>query len=329
MVPWWQSRVAVGEPFIYEPRGLWQTAEAMTSRAGDGRSMNVVWTRGEGCRELAELLGTDASRVQGDPVAACVEARADLMVSRKLQSSFDLVDVAVPLGVDPAGVDAVVAAVAGGPHSVLAARIAHRLGSALGVKPLVVLAHPRDAPVEDAIGVVEDIVGHVPDIDYQTLPTADMGELVSSLPGRSLLVLGAPGGSWFQRRLFGPGAKLRSQAPAGAVMVQAAPRRVFQEMGAPVFVAPLLHARDTLRMRQEATLAVAEAGRLVGLVRRSRLAQLRPDTPVAEAMEDPVSIGHVEPVAAARPLGPLFGPDPIPVVDEEYFLVGGLVLPAA
>lgn len=290
----------------------------------------VLWTRGKGCQELAELLGgSDAPRVQGDPVSACVEERADLLVSRRIQSSFDLVDVAVPIDVEPRGVEAVVAAVAGGPHSVLAAQVAHRLGEALEVPASMVSAYPTEGDSEAAEAVVGQISPRVPDIDYRTMPTSGMSELVAQLPERSLLVFGAPGGSWFQRRLAGPGARLRSHASAGAVVVRAAPRRVFQMMGEPVFVAPMLHAQDTLRIRTETTLAVAEEGRLVGLVRRARLVELQPHMPVAEAMEDPVSIGQLEPVEAARPLQPLFGVDPIPVVDGDERLVGGLTLPAA
>lgn len=301
----------------------------MTSPASSSIK-RVLWTRGSGCRELAELLaGSEAPRVQGDPVTACVSERADLLVSRRIQSSFDLVDVAMPIDVEPDDVEAVVAAVAGGPHSVLAAQVAHRLGEALKVPASMVSAYPTEGDPMAAEEVVGQITPRVPDIEYRTMATSGMSELVASLPERSLLVFGAPGGSWFQRRLSGPGARLRSHASAGAVVVRAAPRRVFQIMGEPVFVAPMLHAQDMLRIRTESTLAVAEEGRLVGLVRRASLVELQPDTPVAQAMEDPVSIGQLEPVEAARPLQPLFGGDPIPVVDGDERLVGGLILPAA
>src|SRR5690606_31517516 len=122
-------------------------------------------------------------------------------------------------------------------------------------------------PDQDATGaeeVVEQIYPSVPEIDYRTLEASDMSDLVARLPSRSLLVFGAPGGGWIRRHVSGPGARLRSKASAGAVMVRSAPRRVFQVMGEPVFVAPMMHARDTLRIRNEATLAVAEEGRLVG-----------------------------------------------------------------
>lgn len=306
-----------------------QTAVEMAVPWKKSQEPRVLWTRGRGCRELAELLaGGETDRVQGDPVRACIEERADLLVVRRL-SSFDLVDMVVPVDVDPEGVESVVAAVAGGPHSVLAARVARYLGRALGVKASMVAAYEPGGDAEAAVAVVEEIYPHVPDIEYRTLEAGDMSDLVSNLAERTLLVFGAPGGSWFQRRVFGPGARLRSNAPAGAVVVQSAPQRVFQVMGEPVFVAPLLQVGDTLRIRPEAMLAVADAGRLVGLVRRSRLLELTPVTPVGQAMEDPVSIGHAEPVTAAQALRPLFGPDPIPVVDEEENLVGGLAPPAA
>lgn len=251
-----------------------------------------------------------------------------MLVVRRL-SSFDLIDTAVPVDLDPDGVEAVVAAVAGGPHSVLAARVARRLGESLGVPASMVSAYRDDDDAEQAVGVVEEIFPEVPDIEYQTMQASDMADLVANLPARTMLVFGAPGGSWFHRRVFGPGARLRSSAPAGAVVVQSAPQRVFQVMEEPVFVAPFLHAVDMLRMRRESTLAVVDNGRLVGLVRRDRLLDLKPATPVGEAMEAPLSIDQVEPVTAAQPLRPIFGLDPIPVTDGEENLVGALAPPAA
>lgn len=296
---------------------------------GESSEPRVLWTRGRGCRELAELLGGEgAERVIGDPGQACVEHRADLLVVRRL-TQFDLVDTAVPLDVDPDGVGSVVAAVAGGPHSALAARVARRLGLTLGVPASMVSAYQTGGDAVEAAAVVEEIFPQVPDIQYRTLEAADMSDLVSKLPNRTLLVFGTPGGSWLQRRLSGPGARLRSNAPAGAVVVQSAPQRVFQVMGEPVFVAPFLQVADTLRIRTESTLAVADAGRLVGLVRRTRLLELPPLSPVGQVMEEPLSIGQVEPVSAAQPLRPIFGADPIPVIDEDYNLVGGLTPPAA
>lgn len=290
----------------------------------------VVWTRGKGCQELAEMLSDgSATRVQGSPTSACIEEKAQLLVARRLPSAFDLVDVAVPIDLEVEKVTSVVAAVAGGPHSVLAAQVAHQLSKALGVPASMVSAYSPEDDADSAIGVVEDIYPQVPDLEYRTLPATDMNELVTNLDPGALLIFGAPGGSFFQRRLFGPGARLRSSAPAGAVIVHSAPQRVFQVMGEPVFVSPLLQVGDTLKLHGESTLAVADAGRLVGLVRRDNLISRVPDAPVASVMEDPVSISQLEPVVAADPLRPLFGPDPIPVTDDAENLVGGLAPPAA
>jgi len=310
--------------------GMWQTQAAMTPRA-DPSTLRVVWTRGRGCRELAALLagGGEPSRVQGDPAADCVAQRADLLVSRRIQPSFDLVDVAVPVDLDPSSVEAVVAAVGGGPHSLLAARVASRLGQALDVPASMVAAYPVGGDGAAADDVIRQISPAVPDIAYRTVATSGMTDLVASLLDKSLLVFGAPGGSWLQRRVSGAGAKLRSRADAGAVIVKAAPRRVFQHMAEPLPVAPMMRAQDTLHLRSESTLAVADEGRLVGIVRRSRLAELPPDAPVEKAMEEPVSLLDTDPLEAAMPLLPLFGSDPIPVVSSNDRLVGSLVMSPA
>jgi len=125
--------------------------------------------------------------------------------------------------------------------------------------------------------------------------------------------------------MLGPGARLKRTAQAGAVVVRSAPDRVFRFMEEPVYVAPLRQADDTLRLHQERTLAVADGGRLVGLVRRERL-QAAGEAPVASVMEEAVSVKLDETIAKARELEPTFGPDPIPVTDHEEYLVGALTL---
>lgn len=309
--------------------GVPDCTEMMTTPDSD-RILRVAWTRGKGCQELAELLSSRSPRhVKGDPSESCITERADLLVSRRLRAGFDLVDSVMPVDIRLEQVSSVVAAVAGGPHSILAARVARRLGESIGAPVSMVSGYPDGGSEADATDVLDQIRRHVPEIPSRTMRASVMAELVEGLADDALLVFGASGGSWLQRRLLGPGARLRSSAPAGSVVVQSAPRRVFQEMGEPVFVAPMLHAVDTLRIRPESTLAVADGGRLVGLVHRDRLASLDPETPVGEAMVDPLSIGQAEPLTAAEPLRPAFGPDPIPVVDDDEHLVGGLGLERA
>jgi hypothetical protein len=117
-------------------------------------------------------------------------------------------------------------------------------------------------------------------------------------------------------------------AQAGAVIVRSAPDRVFRFMGDPVYVAPLRQADDTLRMHPEHTLAVADEGRLVGLVRREGLLKAGGGL-VGSVMEDALSVRVDETMLRARELEPTFGADPIPVTDDDENLVGGLSLPTA
>ena len=301
----------------------------MTVRGQDAGGFSVVWTRGKGCSELADLLTRGLSnRITGDLVEACINHRADLLVSRKLPGSFDLVNVAVPVAFVPENVTGVVATVAGGPHSILAAQTAALVGASLGVDAEMVSASgPGDDPSAAQV-TLDRIAAVVPQLRGRVVGVEEISSLAQDLDEGSLLVLGAPGGSWLQRSMLGPGARLRSKAQAGAVMVRSAPDRVFRWMGEPVFVGPLRQANDTLRIHGEKVLAVADRGVLIGLVRRERLEQSG-DTAVGSIMEEAMSAKVDETLAEARQLEPTFGEDPIPVTDHEEHLVGGLSLPAA
>jgi hypothetical protein len=292
-----------------------------------GNEMKVVWTRGSGCSELAGLLSEGRpNRISGDLVEGCINERADLLISRRFPGSFDLVSVAVPVDFNPENVRRVVSAVAGGPHSFLAADTASRIGRRLGVEAEMISAiRPGEDPREahdllDHIGLsVSEIGGRVVEVD-------GVSDLVEGLDDETLVVLGAPGGSWLQRARFGPGARLRSKAPAGAIMVRSAPDRVFRWMGEPVFVSPLRLADDTLRFHPEKVLAVADEGLLVGLVRRESL-ETAGASAVGSVMEEALSAKVDETIAEAMQLEPTFGRDPIPVTDHDEHLVGGLSLP--
>lgn len=315
---------------------LWCWAESdgrltveMNREPRQGPTHDVVWTRGKGCSELAEILGgSEAGRIQGDLQEACIERRADFLVSRRLPGNFDLVNVAVPVDFQPGKVTNVTAAVGGGPHSLLAAETAESIGRALGVPfEMVSAAIPGDDPGEASV-ILDQLAAEVPEIRSRVVEVEGVTELVEGLEDGALLVLGAPGGTWLQRNLFGPGARLRRTAQAGVVLVRSAPDRVFRFMGDPVYVAPLRHADDTLRTHREKTLAVAEEGVLVGLVRRERLAEAG-SRPVGSVMEDAISVKVDETLAEAEELTPTFGSDPIPVTDHAEYLVGALSLPVS
>lgn len=291
--------------------------------------LSVVWTRGKGCLELAEALsGSTMNRITGDLAEACIDHRADILVSKKLPGSFDLVSVAVPVDFDPDNVTSVVATVAGGPHSVLAAETADQIGRSLGVGAEMVSVTAQEGDRAATHTLLDNMAVMFPNMESRVIETDDgVSGLVEGLDDGALLVIGAPGGSWLQRARFGPGARLRRTAQAGAVIVRSAPDRVFRFMGDPVYVAPLRLADDTLLLHPENTLAVAEDGRLVGLVRRAAL-QAAGDAPVGSVMEEAVSVRQDVTITEAWELEPTFGPDPIPVTDDEEHLVGGLSLRA-
>lgn len=289
----------------------------------------VPWTRGQGCSELAALLtDAEAVRVSGDLAETCIAQRAGLLVGRKLPGKLDLVSVAVPIDFDVRMIRTVVAAVSGGPHSVLAARVAQRLGTALGLPALMACAH-RDAGDRTAAErTVRQLAATVPGLAHRLVEAPSVPVLVRQLPERALLVFGAPGGSWFQRVLFGQGARLRVAAPAGAVIVRQAPPRVFQHMGPPAFVAAQRSADDVLRVHRERIMAVVEDGRLRGLVRRTSLAAARPGTRIDTLVEAAPSLRADQPLEDARALVAVFGTDPIPVVDRTGRVVGSFVFEA-
>lgn len=293
-----------------------------------GVSPPVLWTRGKGCAELAALLSAgEPVRVTGDVAETCIRHRAELLVSRRINPSFDLVSVAVPVEFEPGGVGSVVAAVAGGPNSLLAAQVTRRIARALGVEAAMVSAYRDDEDRGKALATVEAVYRLLPDLSYRLVQVRDVRALTEGLAEDTLLVLGAPGGNWFQRMMFGRGVRLRQQAPNGAVIVRRAPRRVFQVMGDPVFVGPLREAVDILRVHPQRMLAVVDRSRLIGLVDRDALHLAEPGAPVEAFMEPPVSVPLDAPLEEAEELRGRFGVDPIPVTDEEGRLVGSLAFP--
>ena len=283
----------------------------------------VVYTRGQGCAELAELLSSSPKRVAGDLARECLESRADLLVTRKPPGGFDLVSVVVPIDFQPTEIKAVVAAVAGGPHSELNVAVAEALGRRLGVETFAATAYFAEAAEAEAHETLGRVAASLPKISRLVIGANDPTEFIAKLPERSLLILGEPGGTFLSRLFFGPGARLRAKAPAGAVMVRYAPPRVFQHMSEPAFFGPLHHAGDSLRLHSSALTAVVDNGVLVGVVRRSTLEAADPDVTLAELMEPPLSIPWdltIDEIDSDL----MQGVGPTPVVDHAGRLIGAL-----
>lgn len=278
----------------------------------------VIWTRGNGCGELASLLGgEEASRVTGDLKEAAIAARADLTVARKL-SSFDLTSLAVPHDFEIESTDRVVALVAGGPHSLLAARVAASVGSSLGVPASSATAFRSDDDREAAEATTRALAST--GLAGEVLQAERAAELAERYDERTLLVIGAAGGGFLRRLLAGPGARLRARAPAGVIVVRSAPERVFQSMDEPVFVGVHLSAADAAQVTDVPTIPVVDDGKLVGLVDRETIRTAPSDTPVAELMASPTSVRPTDELEVVRSVNEELAV--IPVADRRGRLLG-------
>jgi hypothetical protein len=285
----------------------------------------VLWSRGEGCAQLAELLANvSAIQIEGDPRRACLDHRADLVVMKKV-GSFDLVPVAAPDGVDVEAVRTVVAAVGEGPHSELAAVVAARIAGSLGVTVEAVSAVRPGAPRGASRSLVDRISARA-GISGRVVEAQNASGLIEHLDAGALLVLGAPGGSWLTRQFIGPGARLMSQAPGGTVVVRDAPRRAFQLMTEPEPLSVHMHAGDAVEILRGRVVPVTNEGTLVGVVRAAALAAAPPETVLGDLMEDPPLIDVYEDVEGLVALAEFFEGDPMPLVDENGTLRGMLDL---
>ena len=129
-----------------------------------------------------------------------------MVVSRKLLPSFDLVPVVVPMDLPASGFGSVVAAVAGGPHSSLAAEVAAVIGRNASVRASMVCAYREDGEA-NARAWVDRLVLTAPDLHGAR--SRWVGRRPDRPdPGRRPACTWCPGGTWFQRLFFGAGARL-------------------------------------------------------------------------------------------------------------------------
>jgi CBS domain-containing protein len=281
----------------------------------------VLWTRGDGCRELAELLaGARAIQVVGDPRDAGIRYVADMVVMKKV-GSLDLLPVAAPTEFDAQGATHVVAAVGEGPHSQLATIVAGRIAARLELPVEAVTAVRPGAPRAKARRLV-DLARAASGIPGRVVETQSAAGLIESIPPATLLVLGAPGGSWLHRQFFGPGARLLTHAPAGTIVVRDAPRRAFHHMSEPHGVSQHLGIRDALVIVTEAVTPVVDGGQLVGVVRKDAIAGASPDAEVGQVMEAPAFVEATDDVGEIAHVVEFYEGSPIPLVDGRGRLVG-------
>ncbi len=283
---------------------------------------SVVYTRGDGCRELGSVVGGDRAVPAGpNLVEACVDARAHLLVARRL-SVPDMVPVAVPHGFEPASIESVVAAVGGGPHSRLAARLAARIADELDAPARLLSVYPGPALKASAEEALAEAGADARGVHADAVEAPNPADVVAELPLGTLLVVGAPGGNWFQRHFFGRGVRVVHRAPSGSVVVRDAAERVFTRMRPPAWVAPEMSAADAARILHEPTVPVVAEGRVVGLVLADMLADAGPHARVSDVMIDPVTV-HVADVIDELPVVPVLpARAPLPVVNGDDRLIG-------
>ena len=160
-------------------------------------------------------MAPGSSRVTGDLDEACIRARADLLVTRKPPGGFSLVSVVSPLDFEPTEVTAVVAAIAGGPHSELNVQVSDHLARRLNVDVHIATAYTDKDASEVAESLVARLGEFVPHAKQLSIQATDLTEFVKALPSGALLVLGEAGGSLLSRLVFGPGARLRACRDVG------------------------------------------------------------------------------------------------------------------
>ena len=283
----------------------------------------VVWTRGQGCADLAEILAADTPRhAEGDLKAACVATRADLLVASAL-TSFDLVPTVVPDGVAFDRITDVVAAVAGGPHTSLAARVAQRIASVMDVPGTLVSVAGDGEDDLAAVEMLQQLGLDAPLLRQRVLHARSARAVVRELGESTLLVIGAPGGSWLQRQFFGPGKRLMSAAPNGIVVVREAPERCYRRLvDEIVALGPAMPAGEALRVVEHPASPVVDEGRLVGVVRREGLGAAEPQATVGDIADEPVFVYVDDPMDDVAELSEFLDGSPVPVVDREGRLLG-------
>jgi hypothetical protein len=218
----------------------------------------------------------------------------------------------------------ITAAIGDGPHSSLAATVADRLAGRLEVPGELATVFRTAEEADSATERLDRLALQHPDLQRRAVQAPDAKGLVSTLSSTTLLVVGAPGGSWFQRQIFGPGHRLLVAAPGGSVVVRSAPRRCYHEAASPagVAVGPHLAVEDARALVRHETVPVADEGKLIGILRAAALRKSTTDSVVADLMEAPVAVSAAEPASAAAELAEFFGQSPIPVIDSYGQLVG-------
>jgi CBS domain-containing protein len=291
---------------------------------GTHEPLRVVWAGTNEAQRLAsQLSGATASKAQSNLVQSCIESRASLLVLSK-RTSFRLCSFAIPHGVNLDTTRSVVAAIGGGPHSALAAELADRLAKSLSVPASAVCGYSNPEEISRAEAVADAMAVRLPHLDTRIVEASSPAEMVGALPNNTLLVVGAPGGSWFQRRFFGPGPRIQAKAPGGTIIVNHNPDRVYQVMRAPVAYGPHMRVADAVAVAKGLDVTVAEDGTLIGTVTHEHLASAAPDAELHMIASDAAFLSAEDEIEEAIDLLDSISIRSIPVVDGRARLIGSV-----
>jgi hypothetical protein len=168
---------------------------------------------------------------------------------------------------------------------------------------------------------VQELDDQFPDLRIEAVGAASPEAMVQALPAGTLLVVGAPGGSWFQRQFFGPGARIKHKASGGTIVVKAAPVRVYQAMEPPIAFGPHMRVADAQAVGV-GDIVVASESVLLGVVSAAALGAADPDAELGELAHETAFLAPEETIGHARDLIDDTDSMTIPVLDGSGNLVG-------
>jgi hypothetical protein len=283
----------------------------------------VAWTKGESNREVAEMLCDFPVRLSGDLEDACIDKGIDLVISKRFPRS-SMVSSLVPVAFDAAAITSVTVAVGEGPHSPLAVSIAERIADSLGVPGSAIAAYRTSEQGDLAQQRLDRLVGSGSSFDTRTLRTHDPRSITDHISKETLLVHGASGGSFIERHLTGTGNRLKSRARGCVLVVRSSEPKCFQSAVSPTLyaLAPELLVADALRIMTHPFAPVASARKLLGIVRVETLVTADPRSSIEASIESVTGLNRKDPVRVATFERDHLGPGPLPVIDDEGYLVG-------
>jgi CBS domain-containing protein len=267
------------------------------------------------------LSDDTATKAGANLTASCIDSKAGLVVLSN-RTSFDVCSTVVPHGFSSEATRSIVAAVGGGPHSLLAATLADWLSQMLGVPACAVYGHSDPSDLSHGEDVLSRTVARLPRMDVRTVEASGPAAMVGALRAGTLLIVGAPGGSWFQRRFFGPGARIVAKAPSGTIVVNHSPARIYRVMQPPLAYGPNMRVSDALQLSEGSDVVVAENGKLLGTVKAETLRGARRDLELHQFVDGGLFLSQDDEISEAIDLIATYGGGLVPVVDDQERLVG-------